>query len=165
MDLARRAHNPLPSCIHLSLRYLNLPYSTRCTDGVSRPPVEKSEKDSERLATLLSLLGKSQAEFSRDIGRSVQYVNDIARGRSGISRELAERIHEAYGVSIAWLLMGQGAALPTTSSSSSTNTSTTTPKARVIERPSFYCGECNRLVPKQAQACPHCGARLVWPGE
>lgn len=52
----------------------------------------------EHLADTLSELGITQSELARRIGRPQQTINEIVRGRKGITAETALQLEETLGV-------------------------------------------------------------------
>lgn len=63
----------------------------------------------DRIKSLLDRLGVSQAEFVREVGLSKNQIGEILSGRAqSISTITAAKIHERYGVSLNWLLLGEG---------------------------------------------------------
>jgi len=63
----------------------------------------------DRLKELLECLGVSQAEFAREVGLSKNQLGEVLAGRAkSISTPTAALIHERYGVSLEWLLVGKG---------------------------------------------------------
>ena len=62
-----------------------------------------------RLLTLISVLGLSQTEFARGINAPPNLVTELKKGRvKTLSSQTLVDMNEAYGVSVNWLLTGQG---------------------------------------------------------
>jgi transcriptional regulator with XRE-family HTH domain len=60
-----------------------------------------------RLRGFLGEKGLTQAEFSRAVGFTTGYVNDIIRGRTKPSINLLRRMRDVYGVTVDWVLTGE----------------------------------------------------------
>lgn len=50
----------------------------------------------------------AQTDIASTLSVKKQYVNDVLNGRAPIGKGLASRLSEAYGLSSAWLLTGEG---------------------------------------------------------
>ena len=61
-----------------------------------------------RLLHAMSARGLSQAEVAAAAGVSPQYVNNVVRGRTGLSVRFAEQLADGLGVSPTYLLFGEG---------------------------------------------------------
>lgn len=61
-----------------------------------------------RLAQVLAFAGVSQAELARRIGASAGFVSDVLRGVKRPGVEMLMGLREAFGVSVDWLLSGEG---------------------------------------------------------
>lgn len=62
-----------------------------------------------RLAELIRVTGLSQQEFAERLESSPGFISDIARGLKRPGAEVLHRIREVFGVSVDWLLDGNGA--------------------------------------------------------
>lgn len=115
-----------------------------------------------RIRWLLRQFKLSQTELAQRLGYGgPAYVSNIVNAHKGISRPCAERINEAFGIDLTWLLTGQGSPWgrgPTT---------TEGPRelVRVIVAPErWYCGNCgHELHDPEEQTCEECGSYLDWP--
>lgn len=61
-----------------------------------------------RLTKLFGALGISQNEFARGIGASSAFVSNMARGIKKPGMEFLTRVAQQYGVSLDWLVLGNG---------------------------------------------------------
>lgn len=61
-----------------------------------------------RLAQVVAYAGVSQAELARRIGASAGFVSDVLRGVKRPGIEMLTGLREAFGVSVDWLLSGEG---------------------------------------------------------
>lgn len=61
-----------------------------------------------RLAQVVAYAGVSQAELARRIGASAGFVSDVLRGVKRPGVEMLMGLREAFGVSVDWLLSGEG---------------------------------------------------------
>ena len=52
--------------------------------------------------------GITQQQIGDALGTSQSYVNSLLTGRNPIGKSTAAKLHEAYGLSAAWLLTGEG---------------------------------------------------------
>jgi transcriptional regulator with XRE-family HTH domain len=71
-----------------------------------------SQGRTARLAQLLEQLaarGVKQREVAFELNLPTQYLSDLKHGRRPVSEPFARRFAEAYRVSAAWLLQGEGA--------------------------------------------------------
>lgn len=66
--------------------------------------------DSERLSEIINSSGMSAKKFGEYIGtKSPQVLYDVLKGRNGISKELADKIHaKCVNFEYAWILTGNG---------------------------------------------------------
>jgi transcriptional regulator with XRE-family HTH domain len=62
----------------------------------------------ERLALVLAVLPQNQLKVAGEIGVSPQYLSEVKSGSQNLTRSLAMRMEEKYGVSALWLLTGRG---------------------------------------------------------
>ncbi len=53
-------------------------------------------------------LGLSQKQIADTLGIKQSYVNLMLNGRNPIGRHNAQKFSDAYGLSVAWLLTGEG---------------------------------------------------------
>ena len=63
---------------------------------------------SSRIRHLREILGLSQSEFSKKIGRTPSFIAQIERGKSSISEDTATLICHTFHVRFAWLEDGTG---------------------------------------------------------
>ncbi len=63
-----------------------------------------------RLSQAIARTGLSQNEFSRRVGVSSGFMNDMVRDRKRPGAEVLLAIHNEFGISIDWLLTGEGTA-------------------------------------------------------
>ncbi|WP_342130040.1 helix-turn-helix domain-containing protein [Hydrogenophaga sp. OTU3427] len=61
-----------------------------------------------RLTQVLAYAGVNQAELARRIGASAGFVSDVLRGVKRPGVEMLMGLREAFGVSVDWLLSGEG---------------------------------------------------------
>lgn len=52
--------------------------------------------------------GITQQQVADTLAVRQSYVNLILNGRNPIGRQTAQKLHDAYGLSVAWLLTGEG---------------------------------------------------------
>lgn len=52
--------------------------------------------------------GISQQQVADKLGVKQTFINAIFNGRKSIGRQTAQKLHDAYGLSVAWLLTGEG---------------------------------------------------------
>lgn len=66
--------------------------------------------DSQRLEKIVNLSGMSTRAFSHHIGlKGPQSLYDILKGRHGISKQMANRIHAKYlNFNLGWIMTGEG---------------------------------------------------------
>ena len=64
------------------------------------------ENTNERLRSALKKIGVNQTQFAEKLGISKQYVNALWNGKENLSKKLAIKINDAYGIDAAWLLFG-----------------------------------------------------------
>ena len=72
------------------------------TKGINRQVL------AERLAAVFEATGESQREIADRTGVAQSFVSKVARGVCLPSLELLVGLDEAYGVSIVWVLRGEG---------------------------------------------------------
>lgn len=66
------------------------------------------DKSGIRFKIFLQQKNIKQADVANDLAVSAQYINSICVGRNNISKKLAQRLQELYGVNAGWLLTGEG---------------------------------------------------------
>lgn len=64
-----------------------------------------------RLAQVINVCGLSQTDFARRVGVSSGFVSDLVRGIKRPGIDILTSVHTAFGVSIDWLLTGNGSML------------------------------------------------------
>lgn len=64
--------------------------------------------DYEKLKDFFKNQGISQVEIAKKLGTSKSYVNSILNGRTVIGKKQAETLGKLFGISPAWLLIGEG---------------------------------------------------------
>lgn len=79
---------------------LETPSSQEAIDPLETLPV--------RLGQVLAFAGINQAEFARRVGASSGFVSDVLRGVKRPGLEMLRGLQHAFGVSIDWLLSGEG---------------------------------------------------------
>lgn len=52
--------------------------------------------------------GITQSQIAHDLDSSIQYINHMLSGRRNFGRNTSRRFEEAYGISAAWLMTGEG---------------------------------------------------------
>lgn len=52
--------------------------------------------------------GITQQQIGDALGTTQVYVNSILNGRAKIGKSTAKKFHDLYGLSVAWLLTGEG---------------------------------------------------------
>lgn len=117
--------------------------------------------ESERIARLADLLrakGLSQRAFAHRIGYSGQAVNQMLRGKRGVSAECALKIQEGFGVRATWLLDGTD---PRNVWQEATTTTTEGPG--VGEPPILKCPRCYCDLDLRETPCPRCQLPIDWP--
>lgn len=70
-------------------------------------PTELNEFGS-RLGQLIATLNISQNEFARRLGASPAFLSHLVRGAKLPGSEFLHRLAKCYGVSLDWLILGQG---------------------------------------------------------
>jgi transcriptional regulator with XRE-family HTH domain len=70
-------------------------------------------KDSERLKTIRSALGLSQAKLAKSLEIKVSRIRDVEVGKIRLSVDVAKLIEEKFHYSFKWLLTGKGDMLAT----------------------------------------------------
>ncbi len=68
----------------------------------------KDEKFYIQLKNFFKNLGLSQRQIADQLGVKQSYVNLMLNGRNPIGRHNAQKFHDIYGLSVAWLLTGEG---------------------------------------------------------
>ncbi len=66
--------------------------------------------------------GITQQQVGEAIGTHQSYVNSIFTGRNPIGKVVAQKFNDAYGLSVAWLLTGEGPMMAADVSSTGNNT-------------------------------------------
>lgn len=57
--------------------------------------------------------GITQQQIGDALGTTQVYVNSILNGRAQIGKSTAKKFHDLYGLSVAWLLTGEGEMMAT----------------------------------------------------
>lgn len=57
--------------------------------------------------------GITQAEIAERYGTTQAYINLLLNGKTPIGKSCAVKLHELYGLSVAWLLTGEGEMMAT----------------------------------------------------
>ena len=52
--------------------------------------------------------GITQQQIGETLGTTQAYANLMLNGKCSLGRQTAQKLHEAYGLSVAWLLTGEG---------------------------------------------------------
>lgn len=68
----------------------------------------KDEKFYIQLKKFFRAQGITQQQVGEAIGTHQSYVNSIFTGRNPIGKVVAQKLHDIYGLSVAWLLTGEG---------------------------------------------------------
>lgn len=68
----------------------------------------EDEKFYTTLRKFFKRQGITQQEIGKVLGTSQSYVNSLFSGRNPIGKATAQKFSEAYGLSVAWLLTGEG---------------------------------------------------------
>lgn len=66
------------------------------------------EKFYKQLKIFFKSKNITQQQVGDALGTSQSYVNSLLTGRNPIGRLTAQKLHELYGLSTAWLLTGEG---------------------------------------------------------
>lgn len=66
------------------------------------------ENVAQRVLEALKAARVSQAMLARDMDISRSYLNDMVKGRRPVSRQLIDELRTKYGVSVDWVLSGEG---------------------------------------------------------
>ncbi len=61
-----------------------------------------------RLKNFFKSQGITQQEIGNALGTTQAYVNLMLNGRCSLGRATAQKLSDAYGLSMAWLLTGEG---------------------------------------------------------
>lgn len=77
-------------------------------------------------------LGLSQKQIADTLGIKQSYVNLMLNGRNPIGRHNAQKFNDAYGLSVAWLLTGEGPMMAADVSSTGNNTVSVTAGANGV---------------------------------
>jgi transcriptional regulator with XRE-family HTH domain len=72
------------------------------------------EKRGRRLAEARRRVGLSQSQLATRVGLTSQTISLYERGRIVPSAEMSLRIGDELGVSVRWLVTGEGSLLPAT---------------------------------------------------
>jgi transcriptional regulator with XRE-family HTH domain len=125
---------------------------------------DSGEWTSAVLRGLLTKFGLTQTAFAESIGFAVSQVNDVIKKRKRLSRDMAVRVSEVYGVRLDFLLKGQGQPFE---DDPLTTTTTAMPRARAGVTPHtvYTCDSCQAIVPEGTASCPRCGAQLEWEAD
>lgn len=62
----------------------------------------------EQLKIFFKEKGISQTDVGIALGGTPQYANQLLNGKKSLGRATAKKLHDAYGLSTAWLLTGEG---------------------------------------------------------
>lgn len=116
--------------------------------------------EASRLSWLIREQRLSQTVFAQEVGATVQTLSNVLAGRRRISRDLAERVADRFGVSLDWLLRGSGPPRP--DMETTTTTQLSAPVFPVV-RPPARCSGCGQEIRPGDQVCPRCHGRLEWP--
>lgn len=68
----------------------------------------EDEKFYATLRKFFKRQGITQQEIGKVLGTSQSYVNSLFSGRNPIGKATAQKFSDAYGLSVAWLLTGEG---------------------------------------------------------
>lgn len=69
--------------------------------------------DSQKINFLLEHFNLNVSQFAESLGVSKQSIRNIINGRNNLSKNLAKKIHEKYGVNYDWIRLGIGEMSPT----------------------------------------------------
>lgn len=75
---------------------------------IHKNPLSHLDTLGTRLSSLLAMIGLSQAEFARRLKVSQGFVSDVLRGIKKPGAEFLYAIKIEFGISIDWLLTGEG---------------------------------------------------------
>lgn len=62
----------------------------------------------ENLKTFFKKQGITQTEIASAMGIQQSYVAKLFNGHKNMTKNMAQRLHDVYGLSVAWLLTGEG---------------------------------------------------------
>ena len=65
------------------------------------------------LKSFFKTKGITQQQIGDALGTTQVYVNSILNGRAQIGKSTAKKFHDIYGLSVAWLLTGEGEMMAT----------------------------------------------------
>ena len=65
------------------------------------------------LKSFFKAKGITQQQIGDALGTTQVYVNSILNGRAQIGKSTAKKFHDIYGLSVAWLLTGEGEMMAT----------------------------------------------------
>jgi len=68
----------------------------------------QSEKFYIQLKKFFKAQGITQQQVGETLGTTQAYVNLMLNGKCSLGRQTAQKLHDAYGFSVAWLLTGEG---------------------------------------------------------
>ncbi len=68
----------------------------------------EDEKFQMALRKFFKRQGITQQEIGNTLGTSQSYINSLFSGRNPIGKSTAQKLSDAYGLSVAWLLTGEG---------------------------------------------------------
>ncbi len=82
----------------------------------------EDEKFQMALRKFFKRQGITQQEIGNTLGTSQSYINSLFSGRNPIGKSTAQKLSDAYGLSVAWLLTGEGPMMAADVSDSAGNT-------------------------------------------
>lgn len=85
----------------------------------------EDEKFYATLRKFFKRQGITQQEIGKVLGTSQSYVNSLFSGRNPIGKATAQKFSDAYGLSVAWLLTGEGEMMKNAKPSAPTVTAST----------------------------------------
>ena len=63
-----------------------------------------------RVVQAIAICGVNQTEFARQVGVSSGFISEVVRGHKKPGAEFLHAVHKTFGISIDWLLSGEGLA-------------------------------------------------------
>jgi len=124
------------------------------------------QKPADRLRAFLQSRALSQTDFAEALGLSRQFISQVLAGTKQLSRESAEKINAVYGLSLDWLLLGEGDIYGGTTTTQPAHTVTVAGSSAMPPRgarPVMICPRCFSSLEGGEDRCPACQLKLNWP--
>lgn len=122
----------------------------------------------ERLAYALDHLSLPQEEVAARLRVTASHLSGVKTGKRRVSRSLAYKMQEAFGIEARWIIQGTGPIERRPEGDVQVVMPRSIPEPRMttefVARVTclYACDNCGQFVPKGAATCPRCAASLDW---